>query len=386
MHLVQREHRPAPATPAWIAGCRYSPLGCRLLSVLIMTVRKRGVSAVSAIGLAAGALYAVGAAPAAAENVTERFTYEDGAELSFTLPGDSSTICEVEIVASGSNGADSDEETGPGSGGHAAQVTATVRATPGESFSVNTAGTASGGRGATGGDGRDGGDGGASSASGLQTLRGGGGGGATVVIYAGEDLVIAAGGGGGAGQGHDGSSGVYYPGGNGGDGGQTGEDGEPHLDNGELGGGGGGATFDAPGAGGDTTDAGLTGSPGSGGTGGNGANGPSDDEDLGAAGGGGGGGAQGGGGGGSAELSVLNGGSGGGGGASLGPQGSTFTTVDATAGNVSFNYNSSDCGTPAGGQLDGGTAHTGQAERPAGSGGPHESTRPGAFAHAGGNA
>lgn len=343
-----------------------------------MTVSKRGVSAVSVISLAAGVLYAAGAAPAAAENVTERYTYQDGAELSFTLPGDSSATCEIEIVASGSNGADSaDQETELGLGGHAAQVTATVRATPGENFTVNTAGTASGGRGATGGDGRNGGNGGTSSGSGLQTLRGGGGGGATVVTYAGEDLIIAAGGGGGAGEGHDGAADVRHPGGNGGDGGQTGQDGEPHPDNGELGGGGGGATADTPGAGGDTTDAGLPGSPGSGGTGGAGANGPSDDQNLGAAGGGGGGGAQGGGGGGSAELTVLNGGAGGGGGSSLGPEGSTFTTVDATAGSVDFNYNSSDCGAPMGGLWDRDTTHPGQVERSIGNAGLHESVRPG---------
>ena len=327
-----------------------------------MTVNKRAVSAVSVLGLAVGALYAAGAAPAAAENVTQRYTYEDGAELSFTLPGDSSTTCDIEIVASGSNGADSGGgEAELGNGGHAAQVTATVRASPGENFTVNTAGTASGGRGATGGDGRDGGDGGTSSGSGLRTLRGGGGGGggATVVTYAGEDLVIAAGGGGGAGQGHDGSSDVHYPGGNGGEGGQNGQDGTPHPDNSELGGGGGGASADAPGAGGRTTDEGLPGAPGSGGTGGDGANGPSGEEDLGAAGGGGGGGAQGGGGGGSAELTVLNGGAGGGGGSSLGPEGSTFTTVDAMAGSVSFNSNRSDCGAPAGGLWNRDTAHPG---------------------------
>ncbi|WP_152436846.1 hypothetical protein [Nocardiopsis xinjiangensis] len=342
-----------------------------------MNVNKRAVSAVSVIGLAAGALYAAGAAPAAAENVTQRYTYEDGAELSFTLPGDSSTTCDIEIVASGSNGADSDAGgTGLGRGGHATQVTATVRATPGEDFTVNTAGTASGGRGATGGDGRDGGDGGTSGGPGLLTLRGGGGGGATVVTYAGEDLVIAAGGGGGAGRGHDGSSDIYYPGGNGGDGGQNGQDGRPHPDNDELGGGGGGATADAPGAGGKTTDQGLPGAPGSGGMGGDGAEGPSDDEDLGAAGGGGGGGAQGGGGGGSAELTVLNGGAGGGGGSSLGPEGSTFTTVDAMAGSVSFNYNSSDCGVSVGGLWNRDTTHPGQAERPGGSVGTHEPARP----------
>jgi len=329
------------------------------------------------IGLAAGALYAAGAAPAAAEKVTERYTYQDGAELSFTLPGDSSTTCQIEIVASGSNGADAaGGETGLSQGGEAAQVTATMRVTPGESFSVNTAGTASEGRGATGGDGRDGGDGGTSSGSGLQTLRGGGGGGATVVTYAGEDLIVAAGGGGGAGRGHDGFSDVYYPGGNGGDGGRIGEDGEPHLDNGELGGGGAGAALDEPGPGGDTTDGGLPGSSGSGGTGGDGANGPSDDEDLGAAGGGGGGGAQGGGGGGSAELSVLNGGAGGGGGSSLGPEGSTFTTVDAMAGSVSFNYNSSDCGVPAGGLWRGGSTHPAQDERADEGAGPNDAARP----------
>ncbi|WP_193517630.1 hypothetical protein [Nocardiopsis kunsanensis] len=342
-----------------------------------MTVCKRGVSAVSAIGLAAGVLYAAGPAPAAAESVTERYTHRDGAELSFTLPGDPSTTCEVEIVASGSNGADaSDGRTGTSAGGHAAQVTATVRAGPGENFSVDTAGTAFGGRGATGGDGRDGGDGGTSGGSGLQTLRGGGGGGATVVTRAGQDLIIAAGGGGGAGRGHDGSSGTYHPGGDGGDGGRTGQDGRPHSDNSGLGGGGAGATTDAPGAGGDTTDAGLPGAPGSGGAGGDGADGPSDDEDLGAAGGGGGGGAQGGGGGGSAELTVLNGGAGGGGGSSLGPEGSTVTTVDAMSGSVSFNYNSSDCGAPIGGLWRNGTTHTGQSERSIGGAGPYESVRP----------
>ena len=86
-----------------------------------MNVTQRGMSALSAIGLAAGALYAAGAAPVAAETVTEEFEHEDasGSDLTFTLPGDPSNTCDVEIVAHGSNG----ESVGEfGTAGHAAQV------------------------------------------------------------------------------------------------------------------------------------------------------------------------------------------------------------------------------------------------------------------------
>jgi hypothetical protein len=248
-------------------------------------------------------------AVAPAQAVTQTFNYT-GAEQTFTVPGG---VTSLQVVVIGGSGGDSEF-----SGGGAAQVTANLSVTPGQTLYVEV-----------GGNGVDGSSGGGSSFNGGAASGGagaGGGGGAsdirTTPLAAGlvpdNRLIVAAGGGGGGRNGASGSGAL------GGDAGAAG--GEPEgisqggSPGGETEGGlGGEGCFEAG-------DAGQRGSGGAGGAGEIAEAGP---------GGGGGGGYFGGGGGGGA---CTSGGGGGGGGSSLLAGGSLVVLSPSATPQIQITY------------------------------------------------
>lgn len=269
---------------------------------------RRG-AALSALCLSA--LLTLSAAPAQAATLTFLFT---GSEQEFTVPAGVTSIHVIAIGGSGGAG-------GSAAGGAAAQVTANLAVTPGQTLYIEVGGKGKNSEGGGGG----GFNGGAAGGAGGSPIAGGGGGASDVRLLPGPGLspdsrqIVAGGGGGGGGTGIESAGGA---------GGAAESAGEASPDGDE---GGGGGTQSAGGLGGiGVFSNGFEGQRGEGGAGGTSC-GPG-------GGGGGGGGGFFGGGGGGPGCEVLAGG-GGGGGSSLVPAGGSLSLASlATAPQAQITY------------------------------------------------
>jgi hypothetical protein len=315
-------------------------IGCASAGVVLFALLPGGARAASPCGTA-GILSSEGSARSC--------TYTTAGEDTFAVPSGVGSIEVVAVGGAGGAGGNALGFTDGGSGGQAAQVTASLPVTPSGTLYVEVG---SNGEAGTSGvanqnvcpGGGGGGNGGGAGGDGRCELGGGGGGGGasdirtspasadTLTAGAGDPRLVVAGGGGGGG-----SQGNFSSGGAGGAGGSSGGSATGGAGVGgdasnsiceELAGGAGGEGEVGPGGGtGGTTacpsillehEDGGQGAAGLGGTGGNG-------NVVDAAGGGGGGGGFVGGGGGVAVGG--SGAGGGGGGSSLGPPGASYTTA-----------------------------------------------------------
>ena len=267
-----------------------------------------------AIGVAALLASALPPIPASAAEPTEVAFTSTGAEQTWVVPAD---VTSIHVVVVGGHGGDFNP------GGHGHSVTGDLAVTPGTTLYIEVGGNGANSIGLNGAAG--GFNGGGTGGSGTENAGAGGGGASDIRTVSRNDSgtlasrLIVAGGGGGRG-------GSNTRGGDGGDAGSAGQDGTDDAGIGSAGSGGGAGTNAVGGAGGaGFGTGGVTGTAGAVGVGGAGGSGSGSFAN---GGGGGGGGYYGGGGGG---ASALAGGAGGGGGSSfVGAATAAFVSPDTS--------------------------------------------------------